>query len=120
MAIAPTPSIRAAVSPPAPEPVAPPATGAPSAAPAIATSSAAPAPHRRASAAYGVIDVGSRPVWSRVRIDGKGVGETPIMGLRVPAGSHTVEAVPQGTGAPIKRVVVVSADGHARVVFDVP
>ncbi len=109
----PTPS--SAIPPPSPDPTPmAPATGSSSASASATASGARPQPH------LGTLDVGSRPVWSRVRVDGKPAGETPIVGLRVAAGTHVVEAVPQGTGTPMKRAVVVSPDGHARVVFDVP
>ena len=68
----------------------------------------------------GTLDIGSRPVWSRIKVDGRVVGETPVLGVKLAAGTHVVEAIPEGRRAPLRRSVVVSADQSARVVFDVP
>lgn len=50
---------------------------------------AQPGADRSGDAATGVLRLNSRP-WSEVSIDGKRVGNTPIMGHSLSAGSHTV------------------------------
>ncbi len=51
----------------------------------------------------------SRP-WSQVVVDGKLVGNTPQMGLRLRAGTHTVELTNPELGMSKKFKVDVKAD----------
>jgi len=57
----------------------------------------------------GILRVNSRP-WSQVVVDGKLVGNTPQMGLRLRAGTHTVELTNPELGMSKKFKVDVKAD----------
>jgi len=43
-----------------------------------------------ASGGFGLLRLNSRP-WSRVKLDGRPIGNTPQVDLRVPAGSHVID-----------------------------
>jgi serine/threonine-protein kinase len=45
--------------------------------------------------------------WSSVTVDGRAVGNTPIIGLELPAGSHTVGFSNPETGASTSIVVTI-------------
>lgn len=55
----------------------------------VAQQPAPPAPAPAAGGGEGTLRVQTRP-WSKVFIDGQLVGTTPQMGIRLPAGSHTL------------------------------
>jgi serine/threonine protein kinase len=74
-------------------------------------------PPAAANRAPGFITIDSSPVYATIYVDGKGYGETPLVRLPLPPGSHRVRAVaPSGTAqemritiesgrvAPIKRI----------------
>jgi eukaryotic-like serine/threonine-protein kinase len=90
----------------------PPAPSAPAAEPRAQPARPAPVAARE----YGTLNVGSAPVWARVFVDGRAVGATPIAGLRLPAGTHLVEARPKGKPAQ-RRSVKVPANSSASVHF---
>jgi serine/threonine-protein kinase len=66
------------------------------------------APVERTSG-IGILRLNSRP-WSQVFVDGKLVGNTPQMGLRLNAGSHRIELVNPQLGMSKKFKVEVQAD----------
>jgi hypothetical protein len=57
----------------------------------------------------GILRLNSRP-WSQVSVDGKVVGNTPQMGLRLRAGSHQIELVNSQLGMSKKFKVEIQAD----------
>lgn len=59
--------------------------------------------------AIGILRLNSRP-WSQVIVDGKVVGNTPQMGLRLRAGSHQIELVNPQLGMSKKFKVEIQAD----------
>jgi len=69
--------------------------------------------------ATGKISVGARGGWCNVAIDGAGRGPTPVAGIQVSAGSHTVTCAPPD-GKTMSAVVNVPADGTARYAFTIP
>ena len=81
-----TPRLQDASAPPA----------APLPAPDLASPAQAPPPKERPPRtrprprAFGVITINSMP-WSRVRLDGRSLGNTPVVKLRVAAGRHRLE-----------------------------
>jgi hypothetical protein len=105
----PAPSPVASAAPPAPPPRARAKLGSTD----RAGASAAPAAPRE----YGALHVGSTPVWASVTVDGRSVGATPIAGLRLSAGTHSVEARPLGKAPAQRRVVRIPASGSASVQF---
>jgi hypothetical protein len=50
-------------------------------------------------------------------VDGKSVGATPLVVPNVPAGKHTIEALPGGRGPALVRSVVVPEGGVSRIEF---
>ena len=69
------------------------------------------------AAGAGTLRVGSSP-WCNVTVDGRRVGQTPIAGISVSAGSHTVSCVNPELGLRAQRRVQVSAGQAARVRFN--
>lgn len=64
---------------------------------------------------FGALTVFADP-FARVRVDGTGIGVTPILNHRVSAGEHTVELLDPDSGAVrVKRVVRVAPDASVRV-----
>jgi serine/threonine-protein kinase len=51
----------------------------------------------RATSAPAILDVNATP-WAHVRVDGKLQGETPLIGLSLPAGIHTIELANEPLG----------------------
>lgn len=80
-----------------------------------ATSSPAPA---AASSSQGTLNINSIPV-SNVILDGKPLGSTPKIGVKVPAGSHTVVFVHPQHGRKV-RAVTVPAGGSASATAKFP
>jgi hypothetical protein len=70
---------------------------------------AAAAAERGATSGIGILRLNSRP-WSQVFVDGKSVGNTPQMGLRLRAGKHQIELVNPQLGMSKKFQVTVAAD----------
>jgi hypothetical protein len=74
------------------------------------TATVEPTPTRvERPAAIGILRLNSRP-WSQVIVDGKVIGNTPQMGLRLRAGSHRVELVNSQLGMSKKFTVEIRAD----------
>jgi serine/threonine-protein kinase len=81
---------------------------------------------RAAAAAPAVVNAGSGKLnvsahggWCNVSIDGAAKGPTPIAGVVLPAGTHTVTCTPEG-GKTMSAAVKVEADGTARYAFTIP
>jgi len=115
---APTPP---APTPPAPTPLAPsppPQTAAHAAAHAPARHvepRPTPSPHRDEAPA--TLDVNATP-WAHVRVDGTPRGETPLLGLSLPAGTHTIELANEPLGVHRELTVTLRPGEHARRVED--
>lgn len=68
-----------------------------------------------APATYGFITVGAQP-YARVRINGREVGATPIMGKKMKTGRYEIELISPATGkVRLKRTVVLREKQHARI-----
>ena len=79
---------------------------------AVAADAAAPA---AAPTGFGTLNLQSSP-WANVTVDGKSVGETPLVGLRLAAGRHRVTLANPGLPArTIKVVVPLNASIDQRV-----
>jgi hypothetical protein len=74
-------------------------------------------PKREHQAAPGALHVSARPTWATIMVDGKSVGATPLVVPNVPAGKHTIEALPGGRGPALVRSVVVPEGGVSRIEF---
>jgi serine/threonine-protein kinase len=83
--------------------------------PAASAIAARPAPP---ATAFGKLNVASRPIWSMIKVDGRQVGPTPIAGLSVAEGSHTVTAVPEGKGPAQRQAASVRAGKTTSLQFD--
>jgi hypothetical protein len=70
-----------------------------------------PAVSAASNAALGTLRINSRP-WSEVYLDGRLIGNTPQMGLRVPAGRYTVRLSNPELGMSKTIVVQVAAGEH--------
>ena len=125
--IAPTPAAEAVVTTvPAPANVPVPA---PTPAP-VPTPAPAPAPHGQkqatpaatatAGAATGKLNVSARGGWCNLSVDGAGRGPTPVAGIVLPAGTHTVTCTPDGGGRAMSATVRVDPDATARYSFTIP
>jgi len=68
-----------------------------------------------APASFGTLNVVSSPGWSTVLLDGKVVGQTPLVLSAVVAGAHAIEGRPLGVGRPERRVIRVQADAVTHV-----
>ncbi len=64
-----------------------------------------------------LLDLNASP-WAHVRIDGRERGETPLLGLSLPAGTHTVEFTNEPLGVHRQVVVTLRSGEHARRVVD--
>jgi len=96
------PQSHATPSPP-PQPLAP--AAAPAAAPTNVAATAPIAPQKHAPERFGTLNLQSSP-WASVTVDGKHVGQTPVVGLRLPAGGHRVTLTNPGLPPRTIRVVV--------------
>lgn len=85
-------------------------------APAAATPEAAAPPAPIAPPREGILHVNALP-WAEVWIDGEPAGETPLGGVRLPAGRHIIRFVHPTFGERTREVTVV-ADESARVGID--
>ncbi len=68
-----------------------------------------------ALASPGTLNVVSSPSWATVLLDGKVVGQTPIVLSGVVAGTHSIEGRALGVGSPEIRTVTVQSDAVTRV-----
>lgn len=68
------------------------------------------------AASPGKLNVTAHGGWCNVSVDGVARGPTPVAGIVLPAGSHTITCAPE-SGRSQSRVVHVDADGTARVAF---
>jgi serine/threonine-protein kinase len=91
-----------------------PAPGAPPGAQAPAPAPAAPA----VAGGTGKLNVSARGGWCNVTIDGTAHGPTPIAGVVLPAGSHSLVCTPEG-GKPLSASVHVDPDSTARYSFPI-
>ena len=65
---------------------------------------------------YGMLLVNSNP-WSRVTIDGQSVGVTPLLGVKLPVGPHTVVLeTPQGVKKEF--AVIIEAGTQRKIIAD--
>ncbi|MDB4969060.1 MAG: serine/threonine protein kinase [Myxococcales bacterium] len=74
-------------------------------------------PSVRPPEAPALLDVNASP-WAHVRIDGKARGETPLLGLKLPPGTHTVELTNEPLGIDRALTITLKSSEHARVVED--
>ena len=65
----------------------------------------------RTPATFGTLNLQSSP-WANVVVDGKGVGQTPVVGLRLAAGRHRVTLVNPGLPA---RTITVVVPGNSSI-----
>jgi len=71
------------------------------------------------AAGSGKLNVAARGGWCNVAIDGASRGPTPVAGVVVSAGTHTVTCTPEG-GRPLSASVKVETDATARYSFVIP
>ncbi len=76
----------------------------------------APMPAAVALTASGKLNVSAHGGWCNVTVDGAPRGPTPIAGIVLPAGSHTVLCTPEG-GKALSASVRVEPDSTARYAF---
>ena len=69
-------------------------------------------------AGVGTLYVSASPTWATMTLDGKSAGTTPTVFSDLPAGPHTIVALPLGRGPPVTRKVLVEAGGTSRISFD--
>ncbi len=112
--IEPGPTAVVPAPPPAPPPPPPVpsarADAAPPASPATPAPTAAPSPRARAP---GRLWIGATP-WGQVYVDDKLIGNSPIVGLAVPAGLHHLRIVRDGF-EPFERTIQVAAGAELRL-----
>jgi len=99
-------------SPPADLP-APPPRAAPAAPPIDSTPAPQPRAPESARAAPGLLSLNSVP-WGSVSIDGRAVGNTPVLDLRIAPGAHRVRVQRPGF-EPYERVISVVAGRRLRI-----
>jgi serine/threonine protein kinase len=64
---------------------------------------------------YGTITIGANP-WALVKIDGQNVGNTPLLGKKIPSGKHVIELIsPDTETIRYKAEIVLEADQHLRI-----
>ncbi len=78
----------------------------------------APAAPAAATAGTGKLNVSAHGGWCNVTIDGAARGPTPVAGVLLPAGTHTVVCAPEA-GKPMSASVHVDADSTARYAFSI-
>jgi serine/threonine-protein kinase len=111
------PSASSSAAPPAQDvPAASVATHAAPRAPAGAHPSPAPAP---APVGTGKLNVSAHGGWCNISVDGTPRGPTPVAGIVLPAGPHTVTCTPEG-GRTVSAGVRIEADGTTRYAFTLP
>jgi len=112
-AITPIPS-----APPAPEPAVEPTDTTPSSESSTdSTSEKSDTEKRVGRIQNGILDINASP-WAEVRIDGRLVGTTPILGLKLPAGRHQVTFSNPDFPETLKRTVVLTGDAPLKLIVD--
>jgi serine/threonine protein kinase len=76
-----------------------------------------PVPPSLAAAAPALLDVNATP-WAHVRIDGTPRGETPLLGLSLPPGPHTLELSNEPLGVHRELTLTLRPGEHAQRVED--
>ena len=74
-------------------------------------------PARARPVAPALLDVNASP-WAHVRVDGTPRGETPLLGLSLPPGTHTIELTNEPLGVHRELSVTLQPGEHARRVED--
>ncbi len=92
------------------------AAAAPRKAPHPAAAAHVPPPEAPPAMSPGKLNVTAHGGWCNVSVDGVARGPTPVAGIVLPAGSHTITCAPE-SGRSQSRVVHVDADATARVAF---
>ena len=116
----PHPSAALDETPPPVSADSPPASPAPERRPVATRPVERPAPATPpAVAGTGKLNVAARGGWCNVAVDGAGRGPTPVAGIVLPAGPHTVTCTPEG-GHPMAATVKVESDATARYSFTLP
>jgi serine/threonine-protein kinase len=77
------------------------------------------APTATAAGGSGKLNVSAKGGWCNVAVDGAGRGPTPVAGLTLSAGNHSVTCTTE-TGKTLSASVNVPADGTARFMFTIP
>jgi tRNA A-37 threonylcarbamoyl transferase component Bud32 len=85
--------------------------------PSAAAAKVAPARATRPPEEPATLDVNASP-WAHVRIDGQPRGETPLLGIVLPAGAHTLELVNEPLGVRRQLTVELRPGDHARRIED--
>jgi serine/threonine-protein kinase len=67
----------------------------------------------------GKLNVGARGGWCNVSVDGAARGPTPVAGIVLSAGNHTVTCMPEG-GKAMSTSVNITADNISRYTFTIP
>ena len=64
----------------------------------------------------GLVDISATP-WAKVKIDGRWVAEsTPVLGLALPVGPHTVELVNPRLGKSARRSILIKKGARTSVI----
>ncbi|MDP7040763.1 MAG: serine/threonine-protein kinase [Myxococcota bacterium] len=64
---------------------------------------------------YGTVTIGANP-WALVKIDGKNVGNTPLLGKQIPSGKHLIELIaPDSEAVRYKTEIVLKTGQHLRI-----
>jgi serine/threonine protein kinase len=79
----------------------------------------APPPPAPAPVGTGKLNVSAHGGWCNVGVDGTPRGPTPVAGIVLPAGTHTVTCTPEG-GRTLSAGVHVDPDGTTRFAFTLP
>jgi serine/threonine-protein kinase len=74
-----------------------------------------PTPIRKPPARPGKLYIDARP-WATIYVDGKKIGVTPLTGVTVPSGDHSIKAVTEDGRTKTMRVTI-PAGGDARRKF---
>jgi serine/threonine-protein kinase len=78
-----------------------------------------PPPAPAVASGTGKLNVGARGGWCAVVVDGQSRGPTPVAGVTLSAGPHSVTCTPEG-GRTQSATVRVDADGTTRFTFTIP
>ena len=129
-AATPVPSVTATTSVAEQEPSASASSATPDREAPAASGAAQRAPHAPAAAhptqapaaapvGTGKLNVSAHGGWCNVSVDGTPRGPTPVAGIVLSAGSHTVTCTPEG-GRSLSTGVRIDADGTTRYAFTLP
>jgi serine/threonine-protein kinase len=72
-----------------------------------------------AAGGSGKLNVSARGGWCNVSVDGTPRGPTPVAGIVLSAGAHSIMCTPE-SGKTMSASVTVTADGTARYAFTIP